>query len=79
MGVDRIWWRLRTVARTTIAQAETRLRTRGRSAWSRAARMTGATVAAFVVAELVGLREPPPLIAALTALLVVQATWRVHS
>jgi len=36
--------------------------------------MTGATVAAFVVAELVGLREPPPLIAALTALLVVQAT-----
>ena len=31
-------------------------------------------VAAFVVAELVGLREPPPLIAALTALLVVQAT-----
>jgi Aromatic acid exporter family member 1 len=36
--------------------------------------MTGATVAAFVVAESVGLREPPPLIAALTALLVVQAT-----
>ena len=31
-------------------------------------------MAAFVVAELVGLREPPPLIAALTALLVVQAT-----
>ncbi len=36
--------------------------------------MTGATVAVFVVAELVGQREPPPLIAALTALLVVQAT-----
>jgi Aromatic acid exporter family member 1 len=71
--VDRIWWRLRTVARTTIAQAETRLRTRGRSALFRAARMTGATVAALVVAELVGLREPPPLIAVLTALLV-QAT-----
>jgi uncharacterized membrane protein YgaE (UPF0421/DUF939 family) len=72
--VDRIWWKLRRVARTTIDQAETRLRTRGRSALSRAARMTGATVAAFVVAELIGLREPPPLIAALTALLVVQAT-----
>ena len=55
MRVDRIWWRLRTVARTAIAQVETRLRTRGRSALSRAARMTGATVAAFVVAELVGL------------------------
>ncbi|MCV2490294.1 aromatic acid exporter family protein [Geodermatophilus sp. YIM 151500] len=36
--------------------------------------MTGATVAAFLVAELVGLRDPPPIIAALTALLVVQAT-----
>jgi uncharacterized membrane protein YccC len=36
--------------------------------------MTGATVAAFVVAELSGLHSPPPLIAALTALLVVQAT-----
>jgi uncharacterized membrane protein YccC len=36
--------------------------------------MTGATVAAFLVAELVGLRTPPPLIAALTALLVVQTT-----
>lgn len=51
-----------------------RVRTRGRSAATRAARMTGATVAAFVVAELVGLRDPPPIIAALTALLVVQAT-----
>jgi uncharacterized membrane protein YccC len=36
--------------------------------------MTGAAVAAFLIAELVGLRTPPPLIAALTALLVVQAT-----
>jgi hypothetical protein len=36
--------------------------------------MTGATVAAFLVAELVGLHSPPPIIAALTALLVVQAT-----
>jgi uncharacterized membrane protein YccC len=36
--------------------------------------MTGATVAAFLVAQLVGLHDPPPLIAALTALLVVQAT-----
>jgi hypothetical protein len=37
-------------------------------------RMTGATVAAFLVAEAIGLNSPPPLIAALTALLVVQAT-----
>jgi uncharacterized membrane protein YccC len=36
--------------------------------------MTGATVAAFLVAQAVGLQDPPPLIAALTALLVVQAT-----
>ena len=36
--------------------------------------MTGATVAAFLMAELVGLHDPPPIIAALTALLVVQAT-----
>jgi hypothetical protein len=77
--VDRFWWGrikwgLLRFSRRTIDQAETRLRTRGRSALARAARMTGATVAAFVVAEVIGLREPPPLIAALTALLVVQAT-----
>jgi uncharacterized membrane protein YccC len=36
--------------------------------------MTAATVVAFVVAETAGLHSPPPLIAALTALLVVQAT-----
>ena len=74
MRVDGIWGGLRRVARTTTARAGRRLRTRWRSALSRASRMTGATVAAFVVAELVGLRDPPPLIAALTALLVVQAT-----
>ena len=45
-----------------------------RSVLSRGARLTEATVAAFVAAELVGLRDPPPLIAALTALLVVEAT-----
>ena len=50
------------------------VRRRGRTAAFRALRMTGATVAAFLVARLVGLHEPPPLIAALTALLVVQAT-----
>jgi Aromatic acid exporter family member 1 len=51
-----------------------RVRTRGRSAAFRAGRMTGATVAAFLIAQLVGLHSPPPIIAALTALLVVQAT-----
>jgi uncharacterized membrane protein YgaE (UPF0421/DUF939 family) len=50
------------------------LRRRSRSAAARALRMTGATVAAFLVAQLAGLHTPPPLIAALTALLVVQAT-----
>jgi uncharacterized membrane protein YccC len=50
------------------------VRRRGRSAALRALRMTGATVAAFLVAQLAGLHTPPPLIAALTALLVVQAT-----
>src|SRR3954470_2141202 len=39
-----------------------------------AARITGASVAAYLVAEAPGLRYPPLLIAALTALLVVQAT-----
>lgn len=51
-----------------------RMRERGRSAAVRAVRLTGAAVAAYLVAELVGLRDPPPLIAALTALIVVQVT-----
>jgi hypothetical protein len=51
-----------------------RVRERGRSALFRAGRITSASVAAFLVAQLLGLRYPPPLIAALTALLVVQAT-----
>ena len=51
-----------------------RVRERGRSALVRAGRITGASVAAFLVAQLLGLDHPPPLIAALTALLVVQAT-----
>lgn len=56
------------------ANAVLRVRQRGRSAALRAARLTGAAVAAYLVAEALGLRYPPPLIAALTALLVVQAT-----
>jgi hypothetical protein len=51
-----------------------RVHRRGRSAFFRAARLTGAAVAAYLVAEAVGLDDPPPLVAALTALLVVQAT-----
>jgi uncharacterized membrane protein YccC len=51
-----------------------RLRERGRSAAARTIRLTGASVAAYVVAEQVGLDDPPPLIAALTALIVVQVT-----
>lgn len=62
------------VLASRIDDVRERVRRRGRSALLRTARMTGATVAAFLVAEQVGLQEPPPLIAALTALLVVQAT-----
>ncbi len=57
-----------------VAEFALRVHTRGRSAAYRAGRMTGATVAAFLIAQLVGLHSPPPIIAALTALLVVQAT-----
>ena len=64
-------WRVLTL---TAADVLRRVRQRGWSALLRAGRMTAATVVAFVVAELMGLRTPPPLIAALTALLVVQTT-----
>src|SRR6478735_9111638 len=50
-----------------------RVRSRGRPAFFRAMRMTGATVAAYVVA-LVLLPDTVPVIAALTALLVVEVT-----
>ncbi len=69
------WWRRASAAvRRFLAELVRRSRERGRTALLRALRITGATVAAFVVAELVGLSDPPPLVAALTALLVVQAT-----
>jgi hypothetical protein len=65
-------------ARAAVGRSATELvrrcRERGRSAVLRAGRISGASVAAFLVAEAVGLQDPPPLIAALTALLVVQAT-----
>ena len=57
-----------------LVAARQRIRRRGRSAVFRATRLTGAAVAAFLVAEALGLDDPPPLVAALTALLVVQAT-----
>jgi hypothetical protein len=56
------------------ARAVDLVRRRGRSAALRAARLTGAATAAYVVAEALGFENPPPLVAALTALLVVQAT-----
>jgi uncharacterized membrane protein YccC len=61
------------VRKLTSREAQ-RVRERGRSAAVRAIRLTGAAVAAFLVAELVGLDDPPPIIAALTALIVVQVT-----
>jgi hypothetical protein len=51
-----------------------RIRRRGRSALFRAARLTGAAVTAYLTAQALGLVDPPPLVAPLTALLVVQAT-----
>jgi uncharacterized membrane protein YccC len=60
--------------RRMVGRVVQRLRERGRSAAVRAFRLTGAAVAAYVAAELVGLDDPPPLIAALTALIVVQVT-----
>jgi hypothetical protein len=72
--VGRLTRKVGRVLRLMIDDVLRRVRHRGWSALLRAGRMTGATVAAFLVAELLGLREPPPLIAALTALLVVQTT-----
>ena len=57
-----------------LSTAALRIRRRWRSAAFRAARLAGAAVAAYLVAEALGLVNPPPLVAALTALLVVQAT-----
>jgi hypothetical protein len=67
----------RSVGPRLLARLRTaglRVRRRWRSAAFRAARLTGASVAAYLVAEGLGLVDPPPLVAALTALLVVQAT-----
>ena len=64
----------RAAVRRFGAELVLRTRERGRTAVFRALRITGATVAAFVIAEMVGLADPPPLVAALTAVLVVQAT-----
>ena len=60
--------------RRLVEKAVRRVRESGRSALARAARLTGAAVAAFVAAQLLGMQDPPPLIAALTALIVVQVT-----
>src|SRR4051812_33451140 len=69
-----MWESGRAPSRQRVAAVVLRVRQRGRSAAFRAARITVASVAAYLVAEALGLRSPPPLIAALTALLVVQAT-----
>ena len=55
------WWRRAWAAmRRFVAELVRRCRERGRTALLRALRITGATVAAFVVAELVGLHGPAP-------------------
>src|SRR4051794_20030458 len=73
ISVRRLWASSRTAIRRRIATVTLRIRQRGRSAAFRAARITGASVAAYLVAQALGLRSPPPLIAALTALLVGEA------
>lgn len=60
--------------RKVVSGTMRRLRERGWSALTRASRLTCAAVLAYLAAEAVGLTEPPPLIAALTALIVVQVT-----
>ncbi len=63
-----------STGRRLVLATVRRTREKGRKALTRASRLAGATVAAFVAAELVGIHDPPPLVAALTALLVVQVT-----
>ena len=60
--------------RARLANGVLLVRRRWRTAVFRAARLAGAAVAAYVVAEAFGLVDPPPLTGALTALIVVQAT-----
>jgi hypothetical protein len=60
--------------RARLGSAGRQIRQRWRSAVFRAARLAGASVVAYLTAEGLGLVNPPPLVAALTALLVVQAT-----
>ena len=68
------WRTAGQAVRARARSAVRRVRQRGRSAAFRAARLTGAAVAAYLTAEGLGFVDPPPLVAALTALLVVQAT-----
>ena len=58
-----------------IANLRVRLRQRGRTSMSRAMRLTGAAVAAFVVAQVL-FPETVPILAPLTALLVVEITLK---
>jgi uncharacterized membrane protein YccC len=68
------WFRLATRALTRITlRAARQVRQRGFSVASRAVRLSGATVAAYVVAGVL-LDDTVPVIAALTALLVVEVT-----
>lgn len=64
---------LREALQRTLAATLDRLRKRGRGAAWRVARLTGAAVASFVVAKLV-FPQSAPLLAPLTALLVIQLT-----
>lgn len=69
-----VWSRGIALVRHEVDTTITRIRERGRSAFIRAVRLTGAAVAAYLAAEWLGYDEQPPLVAALTALIVVQVT-----
>ena len=69
-----VWARGIALVRREVATTVTRIRERGRSAFIRAVRLTGAAVAAYLAAEWLGYDEQPPLVAALPALIVVQVT-----
>jgi uncharacterized membrane protein YccC len=74
--VARFKW-LATVGRSVRRFADDtarRIRQRSRSAVMRAARLTGAALASYLAALALGLSDPPPLVAALTALIIVQVT-----
>jgi uncharacterized membrane protein YccC len=66
--------KVRELLVATYTDTQARVRTRGRAAFFRALRLSGAAVASYLVAHALSPHAPPPILAPLTALLVVQVT-----